>query len=41
MWYEEATKRSYENQYSSGLGSIPVSEMQKELKKIWLFNKYN
>lgn len=33
MWYEEATKRSYENQYSSGLGNIPVSEMQKELKK--------
>ena len=33
MWYEEATKRSYENQYSSGLGSIPVSEMQKELRK--------
>ena len=33
MWYEEATKRSYENQYSSGLSNIPVSEMQKELKK--------
>lgn len=33
MWYEEATKKSYENQYSSGLGNIPVSEMQKELKK--------
>ena len=33
MWYEEATKRSYENQYSFGLGSIPVSEMQKELRK--------
>ena len=33
MWYDEATKRSYENQYSSGLNNISVSEMQKELKK--------
>jgi len=33
MWYDEATKQSYESQYSSGLSSISVSEMQKELKK--------
>ena len=33
MWYDEATKQSYESQYSSGLTSISVSEMQKELKK--------